>query len=184
METLHLKSGNFLLDFLDVDEDCESDGVTVLLMWMGGVKTRLVGGWGLKVGKDEVLDRSLLLLLWTAVGADSERLSWCFWASSSWKDARVFVSFTVKKQKHESHLYSSVSYLLSEALSQFVSRGRVALGFLGQLSSGYVSAGVETSCIGNWNVPVWTWDAKTIHSAQWKSKVSIQDVKKKIYFSP
>ena len=32
METLHLKSGNFLLDFLDVDEDCESDGVTVLLM--------------------------------------------------------------------------------------------------------------------------------------------------------
>lgn len=73
---------------------------------MGGVKTRLVGGWGLKVEKDDVLDRSLLLFRWTAVGADSERLSWCFWASSSWKqhkDARVCVcvcvSFTVKSRK-------------------------------------------------------------------------------------
>lgn len=39
-------------------------------------------------------------------------------------------------------LSSATSYLLSKALSEFVSGRRVALGFLGQLSSGYLSTGV------------------------------------------
>lgn len=48
----------------------------------------------------------------------------------------------VTEQSREWVLSSSTSYLLSKALSEFVSRGWVALGFLGQLSSGYLSAGV------------------------------------------
>lgn len=53
---------------------------------------------------------------------------------------RRLLSFT--KQQTEFEFHGSVSYLFPEALSEFVSRGRVALGFLGQLSSGYVGAGV------------------------------------------
>ena len=61
-ETPHLKSGNFLFDFLEA-EDLHGEGVTVSVMWMGGVKTALVGGRGLRVEKEDVLDTSLLLLL-------------------------------------------------------------------------------------------------------------------------
>lgn len=41
-ETLHLKSGNFLLDFLDAD-DLHGEGVTVSVMLFGGVKMKEVG---------------------------------------------------------------------------------------------------------------------------------------------
>jgi len=45
---------------------------------MGGVKTELLGGRGLRAGKDEELDRSLLSFLCVVVGADGESLSWGF----------------------------------------------------------------------------------------------------------
>lgn len=32
----------------------------------------------------------------------------------------------------------------------------MALGFLGQLGSGYLSTGVQTPCVRDWNVPVWS----------------------------
>lgn len=46
------------------------------------------------------------------------------------------------EQNFKCALSRSTSYLLSKALSEFVSGGWVALGFLGQLSSGYLSAAV------------------------------------------
>lgn len=58
--------------------------------------------------------------------------------------------------------FISISYLISKALSEFVSRGRVTLGFLGQLGSGYLSTGVQSSGIRNWNIPVWTLDTNAI----------------------
>lgn len=99
----------------------------------------LVGGCGLMAETDEALGSSPLLSFWAGTGADTGGLSWL---SISLRAPGGHVRRGGSEQLCECVLSSSTSYLLSKALSEFVSRGWVALGFLGQLSSGYLSAGV------------------------------------------
>lgn len=69
---------------------------------MGGVKTALMGGGGLKAETDEVLDGLLLLLCWTATGSDW--LSGCFGASSACKATSWRVTSRRRLQTSESAL--------------------------------------------------------------------------------
>lgn len=70
---VHLKSGNFLLDFLD-SEDLQDKGV-VSVMKTGGVTKELAGVCGLRADTDEALDSSPLLLPRAGAGANTDGLS-------------------------------------------------------------------------------------------------------------
>ncbi|TNN77014.1 hypothetical protein EYF80_012652 [Liparis tanakae] len=102
---------------------------------MGGVKTELLGGRGLRAGQDEELDSGRVVALLGLLNFS------------------ILKATEGRGQKHRIRCCSitghSAAYLLSKALPEFVSRGRLALGFLGQLSSGFVSARVEPSRIRN-----------------------------------
>lgn len=106
---------------------------------MGGVTKELAGGCGPRAETDEVLDISPLQLVWAGAGADTNGLSLLSFSLRA-PGGHMTVRGTAWNCKFV--LSSATSYLLSKALSEFVSGRWVALGFLGQLSSGYLSTGV------------------------------------------